>query len=252
MKVFVACHDAGGAEMIAAWIKQERAEWTAILDGPAEEVFQRKFGEVPTVQSIGKVDLVLCGSSVKSAWEFVTWNIAQLDGHRTAVYLDHWKNYAPRLSSPDGISLPDEVWVTDRFAAGLARRELPGANVVIKGNPYADEVAAAVKALERSLGPVENILYLAEPHRTLPTISILYRLSPRPYVYRIRPHPSESPAVRSLAADLAWADTVVGYDSMALAIALRTRRRVVSLLPAGEELHIPWTGIERFYGGSHL
>ncbi len=229
--------------------KRERVEWSAILDGPAEEVFQRRFGDVPIVQSIGEVDLVLCGSSIQSAWELVAWNIAQLDGYRTAVYLEHWKNYAERfIHNDDDIALPDEIWVTDRFAAALAERELPGANIVIKGNPYADEVAAAVRGLGTHPGTLERILYVAEPRRAAPTTEILRALSSRPCTYRARPHPQDSPAVRTLAEDLAWADTVVGYDSMALAVALRCRRRVVSLLPPGEELHIPWTGIERLYG----
>ncbi len=252
MKILAACHDAGGAEMVSSWLRLQlkwkgTEAWT-MLDGPAEEIFRRKLPQVPSARNgLSEMDLVVCGSSFESALEVFTWRMAKVDGVRTAVYLDHWIHYRERFLTDDGISLPDEVWVTDRFAANLARRGLPEANVVIHGNPYADEVVAEARALRSVLGSVERILYLAEPGRPEPDEGVLERFSWRSYEYRRRPHPSVEVVPRSLAEDLAWADTILGYDSMALAVALRVGegRRVVSLLPSDEELHIPWTGIER-------
>jgi hypothetical protein len=83
---------------------------------------------------------------------------------------------------------------------------------------------------------------------------------------RLRTHPAEPPdkyaaeiaefglelsAGRSLAQDLAWADTVVGCDTMAMAVALAAGRRVISVIPpGGRPLSLPFEGIERMFVAS--
>ncbi len=53
----------------------------------------------------------------------------------------------------------------------------------------------------------------------------------------------------TLVEDVAWADTVVGCDTMAMAAALAAGRRVISALPAGARpLSLPHAGIERLFG----
>ena len=77
---------------------------------------------------------------------------------------------------------------------------------------------------------------------------------------RIRPSPStstptSSPSTgwtlsegRTLAEDFAWADTVVGCDTMAMVVALAAGRRVVSAIPAGgRPLSLPFAEIERLF-----
>jgi hypothetical protein len=93
------------------------------------------------------------------------------------------------------------------------------------------------------------------------------RAASRPAELRIRLHPSEPrdkyaaelarfggelplslSAGTALAEDCAWADTVVGCETMAMVVALYAGRRVVSVTPpGGRALSLPFTGIERLH-----
>jgi hypothetical protein len=86
-------------------------------------------------------------------------------------------------------------------------------------------------------------------------------LEQAPGPVRLRPHPSEPPekyaglverhglelsAGAPLAEDLAWADTVVGCDSMAMVVGLLAGRRVICAIPpGGRPLSLPFPEIER-------
>src|SRR6266487_1075695 len=96
MKMLVACHDAGGAEMIGAWLAKRKDEWAATLAGPAEAVFRRRFGEVRDAASLDGIDFVICGSG-EGNWETSVWQRAKSRNCPTVVFLEHWKNYASRF-----------------------------------------------------------------------------------------------------------------------------------------------------------
>jgi hypothetical protein len=194
--------------------------------------------------SFAGYDFVLCGSSAKSPVEIWAWRMAQNEGTPTAVYLDHWKNYAKRFVSEDGtFSLPDEVWVTDGYGYAIAKHELPDAKIFVKGNPYLDATLADVSKLRYERVAKEHVLFVHEPGHDRDFHHWLHRGFGNGQALRERPHPSMDVPQRTLAEDVAWADTVVGYDSMALAVALFAERKVVSLLPP-EKLTIPFPGVE--------
>jgi hypothetical protein len=288
MRLLVACHDAGGAEIVSAWLRRHRDEHdaTLLLDGPARAIFAAKVPEAPRVEALGDldgVDLVLCGSSGAAELERSAVRAARDAGVRSAVWLDHWVNYPARFAS-----LPDEVWVTDEHAARLAEQTLPGADVRIMGNPYLEDAAAEIRALARALDPRgERILYVTEPtsvaaaaatgdprgwgydeHEALAGfLEHLARTAETPAAVRLRTHPAEPPDKYdaelaafsgrlplglspggSLAEDCAWADTVAGCETMAMAVALAAGRRVVCVIPpAGRPPVLPFEGIERLY-----
>jgi len=86
--------------------------------------------------------------------------------------------------------------------------------------------------------------------------------------FRLRAHPSEDPLKyrdyfeknfpdlrvsistnEDLTKDLAWADWVVGMDTMAMVLALKSNRKVFSCIPAGgRPMEIPIPGIVRLFG----
>jgi hypothetical protein len=47
--------------------------------------------------------------------------------------------------------------------------------------------------------------------------------------------------------DCAWADTVVGCETMAMAVGLAAGRRVVTVVPEGGRFSLPFGEIERLY-----
>lgn len=86
--------------------------------------------------------------------------------------------------------------------------------------------------------------------------------------FRLRVHPSETKTKydsyfnayfpdlnvsissnEDLTRDLAWADWVVGMDTMAMVLALKTNKKVFSCIPAGgRQMEIPLPGIVRLFG----
>ena len=270
-RLLVVAYDAGGAEIVSSWLRRHRGEWdvAVAVDGPAANVFSRKLGDdlvlEPELPPLDGVAFVLCGSSGAATLERRAVREARSAGVRCAVWLDHWVNYAMRFEL-DGVSvLPDEVWVCDMHAAALARAELPGADVRLKGNPYLEDFAAEVRRLADVRDPdVERILYVTEPNSVATealTKYVLYlagRHGGGEVELRIRTHPTEPPdkydavlaghadglrhcvsGEATLAQDVAWADTVVGCDTMAMVAALEAGRRVISVLAPDTPAHLP-------------
>jgi hypothetical protein len=297
MRLLVACHDAGGAEIVSAWLRRHRGEHdaTLLLEGPAKAIFAAKVPDLPRVEALGAldVDLVLCGSSGAADLERWAVRAARDEGVRSAVWLDHWTNYPARFASDGaGLVLPDEVWVTDEHAARLAEETLPGSDVRIMGNPYLDDAAEEIRALTEPSDPAgERVLYVTEPtaaaaaaatgdprgwgydeHEALAGYLEHLAREPRPpSAVRLRTHPAELPgkydrelaalsdrlalsrSSGSLAEDCAWATTVAGCETMAMAVALAAGRRVVSVIPPGGRPSVlPFEGIERLHAPSGI
>ncbi len=293
MRVLVACHDAGGAEIVSAWVRRHRSEHDVrcLLAGPARAIFAAKLDDIERVDELpppAGFDLVLCGSSGEAELERRVVRAARAAGVRCAVWLDHWVAYRPRFELDGELVLPDEVWVADEHAARLAAATLPGADVRHAGNPYLEDATAEVRALAGDRLPGEGgerILYVTQPatagaeRETGDPLGWGYderdalarwlghaeRSEPPPAAVRVRMHPAEPAGkyaaelaahearlplsvstTRSLAEDCAWADTVVGCDTMAMVVALHAGRRVVCAIPpGGRPLSLPLAGIER-------
>jgi hypothetical protein len=271
------CHDAGGAEIVAAWLRRRDDELTCVLEGPARAVFARTLGAGLDIRAalppLAAFDLVVCGSSGAADLERHAVRAARAAGVRCVVWLDHWVAYAERFVLDGATVLPDEVWVGDDDAARLAATTLPGADVRNHGNPYLEDTVAEIAALSggRAHGDGgERILYVTEPTPTAATalVGYLERLAGSaapPAAMRVRQHPAEPPEKYvaelgafggrlplglspggSLAEDVAWADTVVGCDTMAMVVALAAGRRVISVRPpGGRPLSLPFAEIER-------
>jgi hypothetical protein len=293
-RTLVVCHDAGGAEVVSAWVRR-RADpgFVFLLEGPATAVFERKLGKLrplgcdDALAAIAerRFELVLTGSSWSSDLEARAVRASRAAGVRCATYLDHWMRYPERFARDGRTVLPDEVWVGDDHAEAIARRTLPGADVRLVPNAYLEDVVAAIGAEEQAERDAERrALYVTEPTRRA---ALAYTGDERGYGYdevealagylervdpstrvRVRPHPSEEPgkydeviaahatrvrveggAGSSLEQDIAWADEVVGCDSMAMAVGVAAGRRVICAIPpGGRPPSLPFPQIERLYG----
>jgi hypothetical protein len=263
---------------VAAWVRRghSAALWLA---GPAVRVFARRLPYATALvqaPDVAAYDLVVCGSSGAADHERRIVRAARAAGVRSAVWLDHWVNYALRFDL-----LPDELWVCDEHAARIARETVPGPAIHVKGNPYLEDVVAEIRALGCPRGAGERVLYATEPTSELALVAtgdplgwgyeeraalrryLEHLAAAWPAELRVRPHPSESAGKyaalveefdlqvspgTTLAEDIAWADTVAGCDTMAMVVALAAGRRVVSVIPpGGRELSLPFAEIERLY-----
>ena len=173
--VCVVAHDAGGANLVAAWALERRdsVRFTFVLSGPALRLFEATLGpvKVEALENLRSLPpnstLLVCATSrdwrpVVSAVE-----LARELGIRSAAYLDHWMNYPLRFGGGDAwqANLPDEVWVADRYAWDIALREgFPASKLRLKGNPYLDQLAQRVRHVRNARERQERVLlYVTEP-----------------------------------------------------------------------------------------
>ena len=169
--VCVVSHDAGGAEVISAWVrKNPENRYLFLLDGPAIVVFRRKLGDfanhefVELNRLIQQSDFVLTGTSWGSDIEKHAIRVAKENAVKVASFLDHWSKYPERFSLDGRQVLPDEIWVGDDDAYRLARTCFEGQAIRLVTNPYfldVEEAFAQHGAASRNGGGC-RILYVCE------------------------------------------------------------------------------------------
>ncbi|MEI7430748.1 MAG: hypothetical protein WCL27_09855 [Betaproteobacteria bacterium] len=171
MKIMVVAHDAGGAEIISSYIRQQDLKCRYVLAGPALNIFQRKLGVIdlqPSLSAIQEADWLLCGTSWQSELEWEAIDIARRLGKRSVAFLDHWVNYRERFVREGERHLPDELWVGDVQAEIMAHNLFPETTICLIENPYFSDLKRELTDLSSSREiSKENlkILYVCEPIR---------------------------------------------------------------------------------------
>lgn len=257
----VAAHDAGAANLIFAWLAQRPdLAVSAVVAGPAEALWRARFPNRPTLDLDTALDgaaMLLSGTGWASDLEHRSRAAAAAREIRSVAVVDHWVNYRPRFQRADAEQLPDEIWVTDRWAADIARREFGSLPVVEQPNAYLAEQVAAIAPCPTA----PALLYIGEPARSdwgrgtpgeFQAIDwlrahLMETGLPDDAPVRLRPHPSESAGKydtlfasdprwsldtsASLADAISSANCVAGMGSYAMVVALAAGRRVFSSLP---------------------
>jgi hypothetical protein len=213
-------HDAGGAELISSYVRQQGLSCLYVLEGPALRVFERKLGLIQTVPletAVAQASSLLCGTSWQSELEFNALALARKAGKPAVVFLDHWVNYRERFTRGAEVHLPDEIWVGDNMAKALAERLLPDVPLRLVDNPYFRDLRKELGSLTRNPEAVADagklsVLYVCEPvsehmqrqfgnERHLGYVeheALAYFLAQLPALGQpvgrivIRPHPSEA------------------------------------------------------------
>jgi len=167
----VVSHDAGGAELISSYVRQQGLPCLYVLEGPALRIFERKLGAIQTVpleEAVARASSLLCGTSWQSELEFNALALAREAGKPAVVFLDHWVNYRERFTRGAEVRLPDEIWVGDHMAKELAARLLPGVPLRLVDNHYFRDLREELGSLTRSpdvdagTHPL-SVLYVCEP-----------------------------------------------------------------------------------------
>lgn len=166
----VVAHDAGGAEIISSYIRQQGLDCSYCLEGAARGVFARKLGSVenrPLEALVDSCEWILCGTSFLSDLEWRALGLAKAAGKRSVAFLDHWVNYRQRFFRHGDWHFPDEIWVGDEIGESLARKECPGINTALVPNPYFLDIKRELAAIPKPMAPANGlrILYVSEPLR---------------------------------------------------------------------------------------
>ena len=260
----VVCHDAGGANQIAAMLERWgwRPAWT-VAQRPAAAIWQRSFPSVVPAADfswLGNAAAVITGTGWASDLEHRARGEAQRAGVLSVAVMDHWTNFRERFIRNGHEVLPDEFWVVDGYSENMARSLFPGRTVILQPDCYGEREAAQVASLSEAT-PLA-LLYLLEPVRVdwgrgepgefqalrfflerLPSLGL-----PPGTKIRLRPHPSEAPgkydaflrdggefpirrAAGSLVEELSQCRWVAGCQTYAMTLALRAGRKVFGSLP---------------------
>jgi len=230
VKCLISAHDAGGAEVVSAWVRRHpENQYSYVLGGPAENIFRRKIAALenkPAAEmeaAVKRSDFVLTATSASSELETSALAHALRNGIPSATFLDYWWGFKQRFERGGILHLPEEIWVGDAYAFSMAQTVFPELRIVLKDNPYLLDVAEERKRFPSRPFPAEGttILYLSQPinenqthenGRTtlvndyeavklfLRILATRYPPTRGPLHVRIRPHPAESPGKYSLLA----------------------------------------------------
>lgn len=163
----IVCHDAGGAEIISSYIKQNPQSCLYVLDGPALNIFRRKLGSIKITSmddALKYADRVLCGTSWKSDIERVAIQQAKLLKKESICFLDHWVNYLDRFYLCGDYVFPDAIWVGDFFAYSLAEKIFSECKIKLVENPYFKEIVCELNTNKKSkIFSKKTVLYICEP-----------------------------------------------------------------------------------------
>jgi len=176
MNVLIVSYDAGGAEIISSWVRNNPAnEYTYLLDGPAIKIFSKKVSIIKKTviedleATIQNFDIVMVGTSQSNSLEKIAITKSIKNSVKCIAYLDYWHGFKERFMINDHLVIPDEVWTADKYAFEIARRELPEANVILKNNPYINDILEEKNRILSSKDKIGrtktfNILYLCQPY----------------------------------------------------------------------------------------
>lgn len=167
-RVAIVSHDAGGAELLAHYVKNAKLSVCFALEGPAINVFRRVLGEVdilPLDQALEQSAWVLTGSSWQSDLEWRALREAHASRKKCVTFLDHWVNYRERFVWNGVECLPDKLWVADRYAKSIAENQFPHMQIECKGNPYLDDISKRAKLhdADKSVNARPRVLIVTDP-----------------------------------------------------------------------------------------
>lgn len=227
----IVAHDPGGAEIVASFVRKLPYRPLLVLKGPARQVFERKLGQIATLElpalfeALRPGESILTGTSLASNLEREAIALARARGVKSAAFLDHWINYPLRFGSTEEWKalLPDEIWVGDELSyqvalkAGFPAERLRNVENIHLGEVRADILGRLQSGAKpsRATMPARRVLLLSEPisllsqkvfgcldgygfteHTLAESVAEVVAKQQHPSFeqLRIRPHPKENPA----------------------------------------------------------
>ncbi|MDO9183407.1 MAG: hypothetical protein Q7U04_13415 [Bacteriovorax sp.] len=221
-KTLIVAHDAGGAEVLSAWVKRNIDDTFIFhLNGPAKKIFLKKLpiikecseDEMWRMIDSGQIQLAFTASSFISVEKAVITTCLEKK-IKVITLLDHWVHLRERFGFPDpewSSMVSDEVWCGDEHVFQLCKDlKFPVEKLKIVNNCYWDEIKE--EATQINIPCNQNgILYIAEPVREHSEaihgdknylgydeyscleyfFDLMTKLGNEKFDITIRPHPSE-------------------------------------------------------------
>lgn len=268
MKNLLVAHDAGGAEILCAWLQATGEKADVVAEGPAARVFNRE--SIPILNTdavnITRYQRLITGTSYGASLENRFIELARSKGIFSIAVLEHWLHYQERFQNCGYLTLPDELWVCDQHAQALAVKLFPNVPVKLQPNWYWEKIRSQVTQGQPGhwLLALENRQPRGETWQNSIDAALDWLSHSNNFKnLTVRPHPTMEPSViqdylvglenrkfdceistHSLIEDLSSCEAVIGYQTTVLALARVCGKRAVSLVIGNEKLTIPLEGIE--------
>ncbi len=278
--ILVVAHDAGGAEIIAAYVRKyaSQYEFHPYVNGLAARIFERygiPFKRAPRTRSgmayVMKENTdatyALIGTGWMTSIEKNACKEAKLHGIKACTYLDSWMNYRERFGYPKNgwqKNLPDEFWVGDKPALILAKRYFPRRSIRLVKNQYFADIIARYNA--RSRGDPNCVLFMSAAGKLSLRIfsDFIIGLVKKGFSDRllVRLHPADDRVLyekivkkegrglqielsreKDIVEDLLRARIVVGPETVALVPAVMVGIKTIRIIPRGEKAFLPFPKI---------
>jgi len=266
----IVAHDAGAANHIIAWIKSGHIDKNTMrlsLSGPAKRAYsllETEFQNYSLEAVLAKADTLISGTGWSSDVEHKARLIARKKSIRSIAVIDHWTNYEERFTRNEVTTLPDTIWVTDKFAITLAEQIFPKIGIELQPNDLLKAELSSIEGLNRDSYHCEDILFLMEPirqawgqgsvpgeiqafeyfmkNRATAGISTSARITVKPhpsdpagkYDHLREAFPASNISIDSdsyLSTLIANSESVIGCQTYAMVIALAAGKKVFSALP---------------------
>lgn len=278
--LFVFAHDAGGAEILAAYVRAnaQTRRFHVYAAEPALAIFRREGVTVKKLMHANLKKIVaacrgksaLLGTGHPKSLERAVLRELKRRGIQTASYIDSWTNYRERFGYPRAgwkKNLPDEIWAGDLPALTMAKRYFAHMCTRLVPNQYFAAITSRYRSRARTAHRPRGILYmsaaarlsekllsdfLAECSRLKIKSLIRVRMHPENQraryeriIRRIRDVRTELSSEKDIVNDLLRAGVVVGPETNALVAALLTGLKTIRIVPKGKKHFLPFRKIIR-------
>ncbi len=251
----IICNDAGTANIIIYWIKKYKYNYLIKATGPAKKIFleiipKLKF-EKKLSTVIKKSDLVISGTSAKSNIDHKARYLSKENKKKVIGLLDHWTLYKEGFTYKNKVLLPDEIWVTNKKAFNIAKKQFKK-KILLKKN-LLEYYVSRLKQKKN----YKNFLYILEPlnkkvefkilsnfldfikkNNLQKKINLIFKIHPSENMKKYKNfisknYKSNYQIINSnnIIKIIGWSDVVFGLRSYALVLALKAKRKVFTLLP---------------------
>ncbi len=167
MKIAVISHDAGGSELLSAFIKKhiKDAQWKlyAKKGSPFEKIARRNGLNTQEQLELAGYDALFFTTGWQERVERPFVQKAKQLGIPTFAFLDHWSSYRERFDYPNKAwekNLPDFTVLSDKKAERIAN-EYNFPHPLRIENTYLQNQLTHARA--EDISPTDNLLFLSEP-----------------------------------------------------------------------------------------
>lgn len=270
-KYCVIARDAGGANQLSCWSKKKKKAINFSVVGPSKSFFFKRLGKFNNLNfksAINNSEIVVCGTGV-GEYEKKAMLYAKQKNKKLIVLLDHWILYKKRLTFRKKKIIPQEIWVTDKYALKIAKQAF-NCKIILKPDYY---YCSYLNKKKMNISNKFNLLYLlgrinAQSYKNnkfgkieisafknfikaakliKKRIRVVVRLHPTTKKSFLNRFTSNSKILnysnKNLIDDLNYANYVFGANSASLYYALRLNKKVINCISNSKDFVLPFRNL---------